>query len=174
MTSPSGRTTTGSDADTGEYRFVEPEPDSGPAPDEPLFDPLLKRLAELREYCLYYLTSQMDLWKLRGRRLALWSVVAVAGFLVILTAIVVATTLLMIGIAHGLGALFGDRFWLGDLLTGLGFLLVLAGGSVFGFSRLNEHYRRQTRARYERRKAQQRSTFGQDVSHRAPDPPSPN
>lgn len=177
MTSPSGRTTTDPDTDTGpgtdEYRFVDPEPaaDPGDSAEKPLLDPLLKRLAELREFCLYYLVSRLDLWKLRGRRLVLWSAVGVVGLVVAVTAIVVSTTLLFLGVSRGLAALFGDRLWLGDLLTGLGFLTAVAGGAAFGFHKMNDHYRRQTRARYERRKAQQRSEFGQDVSNRATSPP---
>ena len=81
--------------------------------------------------------------------------------------IATAAGLMIVGIAEGLGRLFGDRYWLGDLVTGLLVLSVIGGAAWFMMKKLTGSWRSQTVKKYEQRKQTQRVRFGHDVKDRA-------
>lgn len=77
-------------------------------------------LAILRERALYYLSLRIGLLRARARS-AVWLLVIGAMMLLILaTGIVTSIVLLLTGVGHGLGDLFGGRYWLGDVIVGAG------------------------------------------------------
>ncbi len=78
-----------------------------------------------------------------------------------------AAVLLLVGIAHGLGDLLWDKWWLGDLIVGLLVLGGAAAGIIFGMKKLTGTFKKQLVAKYEDRQRQQRINFGHDVEERA-------
>jgi len=124
---------------------------------------LLKQFQELREYVSYYAAARTDSVKcsvrnaIRQIALAALSFVAVAGL------IVLASWFVLTGISQGVGALFGDRAWIGALLTGV---LALAGvglGMSCAASIRRNAARKRTVRKHDTRQARQRARFGRDV-----------
>ena len=76
------------------------------------------------------IAARRDQVKLAFRRALLLAVMI--GLAIVAVAILVASAcvMLVVGIAGGVGELVGGRIWLGQLLTGLGFVI---GGGSFGF-----------------------------------------
>jgi hypothetical protein len=79
---------------------------------------LLKHFQELSEYFLKLLTTTVDDLTLSLRSIIVWLALAAIGFVAIAGVIVIASWLLLSGMAEGLGGLFG-RAWAGRLVTGL-------------------------------------------------------
>ena len=116
----------------------EPEPavgeesPAGSAPDEareegasPL-DVLAEQFGELIAYATHYFSAQRDLTDLRLRRFLLRGA-SVAGFgFALLVGLGASAVFVLRGVAHGLGALLGDRMWAGELITGLTVFLAIA------------------------------------------------
>jgi hypothetical protein len=133
------------------------------------FRDAMARVAEIREYISFYLAARADAFKLSVRSAVFYAILGVIGLIAASAAIVVAVSLLLIGISHGLGAAMGGRWWLGDLVVGvvvLGLIALMAKAAVskvFGLSR------KQTVEKYESRKRDQRTQFGHDISQKSRD-----
>jgi hypothetical protein len=124
---------------------------------------LLKQFQELREYVSYYVTAKTDSAKLSLRNTVLWISFAALGFVAVAGLIVMASWFALSGIAQGVGALFGDRAWIGAVITGV---LALAGvglGVSCAASTRKNAARKRTVRKYETRHARQRARFGRDV-----------
>jgi hypothetical protein len=121
-------------------------------------------LSELAEYAGHFVGAKLDLVKLSVRNLFLVAFVWLLGGLTAVAVIGTSVVLLMIGIARGLGVLFGGREWLGDLVVGL----VVTGGFgafvLFVFAKLKVFARLKTVRKYEAAREQQRQRFGRDVA----------
>jgi hypothetical protein len=122
---------------------------------------------ELKEYASYYLAAKVDGLKRTAKTIGLYAVLGVIGLLVGGAIIATAAGLLIVGIADGLGRLFGGRYWLGDLVTGLLVLGVIGGAVWFMMKKLTGSWRSQTIKKYEQRKQTQRVRFGHNVKDRA-------
>jgi hypothetical protein len=127
----------------------------------------MARLAELREYAAYFIAAKMDGIKIGLRNAGIYAALGVLGAIAGASFIVVAATLLLIGCAHGLGALFGGRDWLGDLIVGVVVLAAVAIGAVLGLKMITGTSRKKTVEKYETRQHQQRRSYGHDVKQRA-------
>lgn len=131
------------------------------------FQRLLQQFAELGEYISYYAAAKTDRFKLTLRNTALGVVLAALGFVAVAGLFVTAGWLLLIGVAGGLSVLFGDRPWLGNLLTGA-LLLGGLGGGIYGMMvALRKAARVRTVEEYEKRQARQELRYGHNVSERA-------
>jgi hypothetical protein len=128
---------------------------------------LLKQFREFGEYFSYLVTAKTDSVKLSFRHFVLWVLLAALGFVALGGLIVIASWLLLSGIADGLGGLFGDRPWIGSLITGLLLLAGLGLGMYCAVARQSRIARERTAKKYERRKARQQAQFGQNVADRA-------
>ena len=126
-----------------------------------------KRFGEIREYLAYYVAVQTDAMKLRLRNGLFYAVLGIVALLAASAAVVVAVTLLLTGIAHGLGSLLGSRDWLGDLIVGIVILGVIAIAARVGINMTIGSSRKKTVEKYESRKRDQRNRFGHDVQQRA-------
>jgi hypothetical protein len=123
--------------------------------------------SELLEYLSYYLHAKADGLKLTGRNLLFHIRLEIVAILVIAGTMLVAVTLIFVGVAQGLAQLFGDEPWLGHVVAGL----LLLGGAGFGAWLWNcvgekKSYNK-TVQEYEQRKHQQQARFGHDVAERA-------
>lgn len=125
------------------------------------------RIRELIEFGSYYLTAQVDRLKLTAINVAMFAilglVVAFVGVAVVLT----AGVLLVVGIADMLGALFGGRVWLGQLVTSVVILGAVLAGVFVVFKTVLTQSRKKVVASYEQRKSQQRADLGTDVREQA-------
>jgi hypothetical protein len=124
---------------------------------------LLKQFQELREYVSYYAAARTDSVKCSVRNAIGRIVLAALGFVAVGGLIVIASWFVLSGISQGAGALFGDRAWIGTVITGV---LALAGVglgvSCAAWARKNASRKRTVRE-YETRDARQRARFGRDV-----------
>lgn len=147
----------------------EPKPD-GPAEDEKpeltereALQLLLKQFQELREYVLYYAAARTDSVKCAVRNAIRQAVLAALGFVAVAGLIVMASWFVLSGISQGVGASFGDRAWIGAVITGA---LALAGVGL-GMSCVvlirKSASRKRMVQKYETRHAEQRARFGRDV-----------
>ena len=124
---------------------------------------LLKQFQELREYVSYYAAARTDSVKLSVQNGFRRIVLAALGFVAVGGLIVVASWFVLSGISQGVGALFGDRSWIGALVTGV---LALGGvglGMSCAVAMRKSASRKGTVRKYETRDAQQRARFGRDV-----------
>jgi hypothetical protein len=117
-------------------------------------------------YLTHYLAARSDAVRARIRIVVLGAALGILAAIMAASLIVVAVVLLVLGIAHGLAALFGSD-WAGELLAGGGFLIAMAGGAWLCVHFLLLRSLRRTKRKYDRRRGQQRQAVGQDVSQRA-------
>lgn len=163
------RQTSGSpdDSDGAAPTDAEDSPDPAEEPEPDVLKLLARQIHELGEYICYYAMAKTDTVKLSLRNLVLWVVVAAMGFVACAALIATACWLLLIGIAEGLGALCGERSWIGNLTTGV---LVLAGlglGTYLAMARRVRLSRERTAKKYEKRQAQQFARFGHSAARPA-------
>lgn len=128
---------------------------------------LLKQFRELAEHFAVFVTAKTDSVKLSVRHVVLWVVLAALGFVAVGGLTVMAGWLMLSGIADGLGELFGNRPWVGSLMTGFLLLAGLGLGMVYTVAKRNRIARDRTAQKYETRKARQQAEFGQNVADRS-------
>ena len=127
----------------------------------------MAKIAELREYASYFLAAKIDGLKVGLRNAGIYAALGVLGAIAGAGLIVMAVALFLIGCAHGLGALFGGRDWLGDLIVGVVVLAIVAVGAILGLKMVTGSSRKKTVEKYETRQHQQRRSYGHDVQQRA-------
>ena len=120
-------------------------------------------LREVIEFASYYLAAQADRLKLTAINIAMFVILGAIGAFVGTAIVLTAGVLLIVGIAGGLGALFGGRLWLGDLATAILVLGILFAGTIIVFKKVTGTTRGKLVSAYEQRKSQQRATLGTDV-----------
>jgi hypothetical protein len=125
------------------------------------------RIGEIKEYAGYLVAAKLDAWKTTFRNLGIYAALGLVGAIVGGALMATAAVLLLVGVAHGLGDLLWDKWWLGDLIVGLLVLGVAAGGILFGLKKLTGTFKKQLVAKYEDRQRKQRINFGHDVEERA-------
>lgn len=153
--------TDGSSNSSSENNGSESRPSSSAAE---LFAPLMAHLHEFLEYAAYYLAARTDLVRAQVRKVALYAVLGIVGAAALITTLVVAVVMVLIGIAGGLGELLADRPWAGSLLTGC-ILLAIAFGSVrLMLPQWLVTSRRKVKEKYDRRRQTQRARFGHDIN----------
>ena len=143
---------------------VETPPKGEPAEQ---FKFAVSRLAELREYALYYVTAKLDGLKLSLRNALIYAGLGVVGALAGGAIVAVAAALLLIGAAHGIGAALGGNAWLGDLIIGVLVLAAVGIGAVMVLKGLTKSFHQQLVNKYQSRQQEQRRTYGHDVNQRA-------
>jgi hypothetical protein len=118
---------------------------------------LFNRFQELQHYALCYASSRTDGVKHSLRNSLGQTVPAALGFVTMAGLVVLASWFALSGLAQGLGEMFGDRAWIGKLITGG---VVLAGvmlwGSCAAWIRKSAS-RKRTIEKYEARRARQRT-----------------
>lgn len=129
--------------------------------------PLRIYLAELQDYAAYYLAARADALKLQARTILTYGVLGLMAGMAAAAGLITAVVLALGGIANGLGQLMGGRIWAGQLITGLGVLIIAAATVVIGLRSVTNSSRRRTMAKYEHWRNQQRAQFGHDVVGRA-------
>ena len=104
---------------------------------------------ELALYLSQYLSAQRDLAGLRLTMLV-WriAVVALLGITLVI-AICTGVVLLLRGVAHGLGQMINGQMWIGELITGLMVLIILAAVLAAIRSRLQRTWQQKVLAKYE-------------------------
>jgi len=148
-----------------------PETDDTHNPAAQAFARIKGDLEELKEYGSYYVATKVDGVKRTIRNVGLYAALGVVGLTAGGAIVATAAGLLIVGLAEGLGRLFGDRYWLGDIVAGLIVLGVVGGAAWFMMRKLTGAWRSQTVKKYEQRKQSQRERFGHDLSNRAAQAP---
>ena len=132
-----------------------------------MFRLLLRQFHELQEYVSYYLSAKADRARL-GLRNALFSMtLAALAFVVVASLCVSAIWLVLAGTAEGLGIVFGNRPWAGNLVTGLLLMAALAGWLRGIVISLKKSAREGTVAKYENQQFRQQARYGHNVADRA-------
>lgn len=135
------------------------------------FHEAMAKVAELREYAGYFVSAKVDALKLGLRNAGIYAALGILGAIAGASFIVIAAALFLIGCAHGLGAAFGGRDWLGDLIVGVVVLAIVAVGAMMGLKMVSGSSRKKTVEKYETRQHQQRCSYGHDVNQRAAEHP---
>lgn len=156
----------------GERQAADEDPERRPArdPHDSGQDPLAQVrlcLAELRDYAAYYLAARADALKLQARTIAIYAALGLTAGIAGAGALITAVVLALGGVANGFAQLLGGRVWAGQLITGLGVLLIAAATIVFGLRYLTNSSRGRTKKKYELWRNDQRAQFGHDVVERA-------
>lgn len=131
---------------------------------------LLRQFAELREYASYYAVARIDSAKAFVRSTVASMVVAALGFVAVAGLILMASWLVLSGLAEGLGTLFGAHAWMGALLTGVAALGSVGIGVLCVVAARRSNARKRMVEKHEARQACQRTRFGRDAHNRKPAP----
>ncbi len=140
---------------------------SGKPADGGSFGDAAVRIREIGEYVSYYVATKADAAKLAIRSAILYGALGIVALLGAGTVVVVAVVLMLVGLAKAIGAALGGMEWLGDLIVGVGVLVVIGAGAMIAVKRMTGSSRKQTVDKYESRKRRQRHEFGQDIRQRA-------
>ena len=127
---------------------------------------LLKQFRELREYFSHFVAAKTDSMKLSLGSTVLRLALAALGFVVLSGFLVTAGWFVLNGVAGGLGVLFDDRLWLGNLVTGILFLAGPGLGIYVAVAKSKRTFLERTVKKYESRQARQQSEFGRSASNR--------
>jgi len=131
---------------------------------------LLQQGIELYAYFSHFIRAQIDALKLSGRQIILWAAVGSLGVVLVVSALVMGVVLFLSGLAAGVGTAVGGAMWLGQIIVGLGFLILFGIVLLLGWSRLQSRSRSQKVQDYAERQQQQRLQFGHSVAERANHP----
>jgi hypothetical protein len=137
------------------------------APQPDPFAAFSQHAQELRNYFSYYVAVRADQLRLKVRQVAVGVALGAMGALAGASVIIASVVLLLVGIAGGLGELFGGRPWLGSLVTGLSVLVVVTIAGTLMVRGITMNSLQRTVQRYVERRHQQRRRFGEDVGTRA-------
>jgi len=154
-----------SDDPAAAHTAPPPTQTDAPPPAAPLAD-AAARLHEIPDYLEYWLTAKLNQLRLWFRKLRRAVYLSFLLLIAVATAVAASVFLLCRGVAEALGALVG-RPWLGDLLTGIVLLTVLALAVPFAMARTARISKLNTLAAYERRRRRHREKHGTDVHERA-------
>jgi hypothetical protein len=147
--------------------YADPAPEDGSAKGPEAFRHLQSQLEELADYARLYASAKKDALTSSVRRAALWAATGVIAATIAVSTVVTATVLTLVGLAQFLGEALGDRLWAGYLLTGGGFLILLAIGVWVTLTTLQSKFRQQTVKKYESRHNAQRARFEHDETTRS-------
>lgn len=157
----------------GSQRAREQRPDGGGRPLHPDPPPAeairqaMQKLAELREFVSYYVSVRVDSLKITARNLGIYAALGVIGLIAAGAMVVTAVVLLLTGIAGAFGQLFSGHPWLGNIITAVLVLGLIAGSVVFVMKKLTHTFRSQTVKKYEDRLSRERQQFGRNVRDEA-------
>ena len=141
-------------------------PDQVPDPIAPLFE----NFAQLSELFGFYATTRTDAFRVKLGKLLTGALLGVVAGVAGLAAVVIATGFVLEASATGLGLLYGDRYWLGQLTVGAVLLVATFVGVRMLTKRMTSTARRTLMDKYERLQKRQRERFGRDVEQMAKDP----
>jgi hypothetical protein len=130
-------------------------------------DPLLQQIAMVRAFALHYVEAQKDAIKSSARRLAIKTMLGVAGAIVGVTALVACTVMVFDALAELVSLAAGGHQWVGNLVVGGGVLIVTGMVAALYLARWMRTTRDSTIHKYESRHDVQRKEFGADVTSRA-------
>jgi hypothetical protein len=128
---------------------------------------LQQQFGALCAYCLHFVNAKVDQLKMSGRHIVLWLLMGCMGAIGLITMIMVAVVLLLTGLATGLGVALGGTPWLGQVIVGLGLLILFAVGTLLGCRRVHSRARAEKVQDYAERQLRQRAQFGHSVADRA-------
>jgi hypothetical protein len=129
--------------------------------------PLKKHLAELAEYVRLYLSTQGDSIRSSIRSAGIYAGLGLVAGIAGIALIAKATTMLLAGAAAGLGELFGERLWAGQLVVSAAVLIALATTIYVVMTKLTNTSRQKVLSKYEQRRQAERAQFGHDYRERA-------
>jgi len=107
--------------------------------------------AETVAQALRYLGATWDGALARVRNAALLAAAGFVALIVMIGVLITSVVLLITGLAGGLRVALGGRAWLAELLVGLGFLALCAGGTVLALGRVRRGFLRKAERKYEER-----------------------
>lgn len=134
--------------------------DSGPA----ALGRLERQWEELVELFSYFLATRVDAVKQSLWRVTAALVVLILGVAIAAALLVTCVVLALLGLADVVAVALGDRLWAGNLIVGLGILMIGGGALWLGLAAFERRFRKRTLDHYARRREQQRARWGRDVS----------
>ncbi len=126
---------------------------TGPA----AFRHLQTQFALLVDYARLYAEAKKDGLVVSVRKWIVLALVGLAVFALTCTLLVTAAVLSLVGLAQGLSHLLEAPPWAGNLIAGLGFLLLVASSVGLGVWIMERKFRQQTVNKYVEQRQSQRS-----------------
>lgn len=125
------------------------------------------QVRELRDYAAQYLSAKADGIKVKARKAVVLGVLGLLALIVGAVVLITAASLMVIGLAELIGSALGGRMWAGNLIVGVGILVMLGIGAWWGVRKLFNSSAASTVKRYEQRLKNQRAAHGHDARQRA-------
>lgn len=119
-----------------------------------LFARILAQAEQIVQNARDYVGVRKDEAIATGRSVAIKVTLGLLAAVVGLFAIGTATVISLTGLARGLGQLFGDRLWLGEITVGVGFLSAVGGGVWWMLMKWKRAARQRTVQKYEQQLAE--------------------
>src|SRR5262245_55853246 len=91
-----------------------------------------QQIGELQAYFAHVVSAKVEGVRVSVRQITIWVVLGVVGLLALAGLLVTALVLLLEGAAVGLALRFGGRLWLGQIVVGVGVLVLLSLGMFIG------------------------------------------
>jgi len=164
-------------ADTSKSQAAEPKhagtppessaEDPGDLPPPDAFKAAIGRLSELLEYARQYYAAQVDLLRLRLRRMIVLAALALVALLAGATLIVTLVVMACRGLSDLIAQALGGRVWAGELIVSVGTISILIVGCWLALRSMSRKSMKDAVNRYEQRRRQQRARFGKDAAERA-------
>lgn len=123
----------------------------------------LRHIAEAREYLIHLAAAEIDRFKLRLRRAAIWAVIGLTALVLLLAILVASAGLLLFGVAQLIGQWLGGRLWLGLMITGGGILLIGILAIGWGLWSWQTSSFEAVKERFAARRRRQKGQFGRSV-----------
>lgn len=130
---------------------------------------LLTQMSELQAYATHFVNAKADGMQHAVRQTAIWVALVMVAVIAAAGALVMAIVLLLTGVSQGLAIAFGDRVWLGNAVTGLGLLILIAIILFVGIRQQQRKSYNQRKQAYAERQLRQRAAFGRNVADHAAD-----
>lgn len=125
-----------------------------------------KLVRELIEYVSYYVSVRADRIRFGLLRTIVMLLLGCTAALLGAALISAAGVLLLVGAGQGLGEAFGGRLWLGNMVAGAAFLVVVGAAVFIASRRIVRSATFKTVHKYAERLQRQRREFGRDLRGR--------
>ncbi|HTW93635.1 MAG TPA: hypothetical protein VMD30_02500 [Tepidisphaeraceae bacterium] len=133
-------------------RMSEPEERTDPTSEQSpsgAADAAGRDVRQLLDYVSLFISAKIDAIRALGRSIALLAALGVAALIIGAGVLAAAGVMIVLAAARGFSELFG-MVWLGDLVAGLIFIILFAGGALIAYKVVTARAYRNTRAKYEK------------------------
>lgn len=135
----------------------------------PSWTPLFRDFELIGAMISHYAAARTDALLVRARGLMIRVAISVVALLLVMTTLVGAVVLGLLGLAGGLAAVAGGRMWVGQLVVGLSVCTVVGAVGLAATKTAARRGRQQLRDKYGRRREALQQRFGIRIGGQLPE-----